>query len=545
MFLSQSSSKELPVNNQHGPTGRRKIERLQDYIRDLAESTWDFVIRISSFLRKELVSVLRQPRLILTLILGPFLILLLFGLGFTSQGQTLRALFVVPEDSELRQYVQEYATTLGPQLAFAGITNSEADARSQLRRGQVDIIVLTPSDAFEQVRNNEQAIFQIYHNEINPVQDNYIRFVGRIYVEEVNRRVLQSITQEGQEESLTVQDDLDALRSDVAAVRQALERKDITTARRALRDTERHTTGLELTLAASAQVLGTVRQVVGTSNDDQLQGIVDALTEIQRAIDALDDLDSLGDANLSRAIDRVSTIEDNLDILESHLNQFNRISPGVLVSPFGANTLSIANVRLDFTDYYTPAVIVLLLQHLCVTFAALSIVRERLMGTVELFQVSPVSSLEILIGKYTSFTLFAGALTLILTLLVITVLEVPMLGAWLNYLLAILLTILTALGIGFLISLLSNTTTQAVQYAMIVLLASVFFTGFIQEVDLLRPPARYVSWMLPATYGIRLLQNIMLRGRLFNLHAFLILAGICAILFVINWFLLRRQMRQS
>lgn len=518
-------------------------ENIQNTINHVGDIVWRFMIRISSFLRKEIIEVWRQPRLVLTLILGPFLILLLFGLGFSSQGRTLTALFVVPENSDLRQYVEDYATSLGPQLAYGGITDSEVVARTRLRSGQVDIIVLTPTDASEKIRNNEQAIFRIFHNEINPIQDNYIRFVGRIYVEEVNRRVLQTITLEGQEEAATYETEVESLHQDTTQLRQALEGGEAAEVQQQLRNLERDISILELALGASAQLFGTVQTFTGTDPNQEFSEAVDALADIRRNVGELNEAENseslLGN---DQALDRISEIENDLQLLESRLDEFQRMNPGVLVSPFGSETRTIRNIDLTFADYYTPAVIILLLQHISLTFAGLSIVRERRMGTVELFQVSPLSSAEILIGKYLSFIIFAAILTAILTPLILFVLGVPMLGLWLNYAVAIFLIVFTSVGIGFLISLLSNTTSQAVQYAMIILLASVFFTGFLQDIELLRPPARYISWIMPATYGIRLLQNIMLRGRLFNLDAFLTLGGIGIVLVFVNWFLLRRAM---
>src|SRR3970040_2238177 len=98
------------------------------------------IIRTSAFLRKEIVEVLRQPRLLLTLVLGPFLILLIFGVGYRNQPRELRTLFVLQDDSGLGQNIQEYATTLGPQLIFAGTTEDLASALQQLQRGQVDLV---------------------------------------------------------------------------------------------------------------------------------------------------------------------------------------------------------------------------------------------------------------------------------------------------------------------------------------------------------------------------------------------------------------------
>ena len=58
-------------------------------------SILQFFIRIFAFVRKEMISILRQPRLIFSLILGPFLILLLFGIGYRDTPRILRTLFVV------------------------------------------------------------------------------------------------------------------------------------------------------------------------------------------------------------------------------------------------------------------------------------------------------------------------------------------------------------------------------------------------------------------------------------------------------------------
>ena len=70
-------------------------------------SLWYSLIRISAFLRKEIVEILRQPRLVLTLILGPFLILLLFGLGYYVQAQPVRAIFVIEPGSPVRQVMDD------------------------------------------------------------------------------------------------------------------------------------------------------------------------------------------------------------------------------------------------------------------------------------------------------------------------------------------------------------------------------------------------------------------------------------------------------
>jgi ABC-2 type transport system permease protein len=125
------------------------------------------------------------------------------------------------------------------------------------------------------------------------------------------------------------------------------------------------------------------------------------------------------------------------------------------------------------------------------------------------------------------------------------VLKIPLIGDWRWYGLVLAALLFTALGAGFVISSASQTDSQAVQYAMIVLLSSVFFSGFMLSLDNLMQPVRLVSWLLPATYGINLLQNIMLRGYFLQPYLIAILTGIGVVLFFLAWLMLGRKLARQ
>ena len=238
--------------------------------------------------------------------------------------------------------------------------------------------------------------------------------------------------------------------------------------------------------------------------------------------------------------DTILQIEKDLADLENKLAEFKSVDPAILVNPFRSETKSIAPLQPTLPDFFAPAVLALLLQHLAVTFAALSIVRERNVGTMELFRVSPISAGETLFGKYISYMLFGGVIAAILSALLIFGLHVPMLGNWWYFALVIAAVLFTSLGIGFTISILSQTDSQAVQYSMITLLASVFFSGFIMSLDKLLPLVRVISWMLPNTYGTLLLRDIALRGIAPN---WTLLGGLFALgllLMLVSWRLMHR-----
>ncbi len=231
--------------------------------------------------------------------------------------------------------------------------------------------------------------------------------------------------------------------------------------------------------------------------------------------------------------------------MDSKLTEFQSIKPSIIVSPFRSATKNEAEVQPTLLDFFVPAVLALLLQHVAVTFAALSIVRERNVGTMELFTVSPLTAAEALFGKYISYMLFGGVIAAILSALLVFVLHVPMLGNWWYFALVIAAVLFTSLGIGFTISIVSQTDSQAVQYSMIILLASVFFSGFILGLEKLWQPVKVISWMLPTTYGTVLLRDIALRGVDPN---WWLLGGLIAIglaLMLISWRLMRRLIATS
>ncbi len=95
------------------------------------------------------------------------------------------------------------------------------------------------------------------------------------------------------------------------------------------------------------------------------------------------------------------------------------------------------------------------------------------------------------------------------------------------------LVTVASLGIGLLVSALVKSQLQAVQVSMLLLIASVLFAGFLFPLSDMDQPARGISYLLPAAYGIRSLQDIMIRGEgisYFDLAGLFIIAAVCLVL---------------
>jgi ABC-2 type transport system permease protein len=360
--------------------------------------------------------------------------------------------------------------------------------------------------------------------------------------------VLRTVAEQGQEEASTVQQRVEVARNSARTTREALQRGDAAAAQNEKGNMDTQLNALTLAVGGSIGLLQGVNESLGSGDQANASNPVDpavtTLEKINKSRDEMGDIQS-GQQSYDQQVQKLQEIETDLGNLETQLKDFQSIQPNVLVTPFKSDTKSVANINLKASDFFAPAVIVLLLQHLAVTFAALSIVRERRSGTMELFRISPLSAMETLLGKYISYIFFGGVIGAIITITVVFGLKVPMRGPWLDYAAVVLVMLFTALGVGFLISLVSQTDTQAVQNSMFLLLGSVFFSGFFLDLRYLWQPVRVVSWALPATYGIRLLQEIMLRGTHLVPLLFYGLLAIGIVLFVICWLLLHRLMRQE
>ena len=297
---------------------------------------------------------------------------------------------------------------------------------------------------------------------------------------------------------------------------------------------------LQLAVGASASLLQGVNQTFGGED----HGETDILQTLQATRDnpAIKQDFKEGQDNYDEEIAELKEEEDNLLNLQQQLESFTSISPAILTRPFVSKTQSVSLTEVSPTDFFIPGVIVLLLQHMTVTLSSLSLVRERRAGTMELFRVSPLKPIEILFSKYFSYMIIGLLIDALMILAVRFGLNSTMLGSWLNMLIIIVLLLFASLGIGFIISFLSLTETHSVQLSMIVLLFSGFFSGCFLDLRYLLFPVRYLTYLLPATYGTQMMQNVMLRGLGIQQSNLVNLTIFGVVLFILAWVFLRRSM---
>ena len=170
-----------------------------------------------------------------------------------------------------------------------------------------------------------------------------------------------------------------------------------------------------------------------------------------------------------------------------------------------------ANVRSR--NYLVPGVVAVVMTLIGALLTALLMAREWERGTMEALLVTPVSMLEVLVGKIVPyFMLGMGGLALSVVMGV-WLFEVPLRGSLWVLLLGSSLFLLTALGMGLFISTVTRVQFVAAQVAIITTFLPAFIlSGFIFDIGSMPRPIQWITLIIPARYYVSILKTIFLAG---------------------------------
>jgi ABC-2 type transport system permease protein len=163
-------------------------------------------------------------------------------------------------------------------------------------------------------------------------------------------------------------------------------------------------------------------------------------------------------------------------------------------------------------NFFLPGLVAVLLLFFTAFLTALAIVREKERGTLEQLFVTPVRPLGLLLGKLVPYFVIGIMGLSALLFFMRTVFQVPIAGHVL--LLYALATpyLFVNLSIGLLISSRANTQPEAMQMSMMVILPTIFFSGYIFPRETMPLPFYILSFFVPGTYFVNISRGIILRG---------------------------------
>lgn len=477
---------------------------------------------------KELGELRRQRGVLLLVVLGPFLVLAAFGIGYRNEEIALRTVFVGPADSPYEEAIDRYSETIEEYVVPIEFTSDLLAAATDLRNGRIDLVIVLPPAPIDNIEEGRQSEVAVLHDSIDPIKQIGIEFATEIAVRELNASVVTAALDAAINAGAEVDRSSAQLVPLVDELEQSVEAGD-----------DARTREVAGELQSRLERLGpSLDLLVRTDPDGEGRETSALITSLDERLDRVADRADLGPSDLDEIRSETQRVQDDVTFVLG-------LEPEVLARPFHGDAESLVRERVAPEDHVAPGATALLLQHLAVSLAALSLVRDTRRGLFTEYRVGPTSAFSMMLGKILALSLVgllaAGALIAAETLL----LDVPMRGSFVHLATVSVLAVVASVTAGLVLAALGRTELMASQAAMILLLVALFFSGFIVDVEQLRQPLRALGLFAPATPAVEGLRVIQLRGVAPTGGVYLALGTHVLTGVVVAWLLLRRRWKEA
>jgi ABC-2 type transport system permease protein len=170
------------------------------------------------------------------------------------------------------------------------------------------------------------------------------------------------------------------------------------------------------------------------------------------------------------------------------------------------------NPELRSANFMIPGVIVMVLVVTTALLTAMSIVKEKELGTMEQLIVSPLKPTEIILGKLLFFVIIGFIEISIVLSAGSLIFNVPVKGSLLLLFGLSGIFLLTTLGLGMLISSVTSTQQQAMTAAFFIILPMILLSGFIYPIENMPEAIQYITYFIPLRYFLVIIRGIILKG---------------------------------
>jgi ABC-2 type transport system permease protein len=171
------------------------------------------------------------------------------------------------------------------------------------------------------------------------------------------------------------------------------------------------------------------------------------------------------------------------------------------------------NPQLKGAYNFVPGVMAMVLLLVCTMMTALTVVREKELGNMEILLASPINPIKIILAKAVPYLLLSIINITTILLLSYFVLDVPINGSLFLLYAESILFILVSLGLGLLISAGTDSQQSAMFISLVAMfLPTVMFSGFIFPIENMPLPLRIISNFIPAKWFFIIVKSVMIKG---------------------------------
>ncbi len=170
------------------------------------------------------------------------------------------------------------------------------------------------------------------------------------------------------------------------------------------------------------------------------------------------------------------------------------------------------NPDLRSRVYFVPGVIVNIIALVTIMLTAMSIVREKEIGTMEQLMVTPIRPFELIMGKLLPFAMVGVVQVVLVIAAALLVFQIPIRGSILLLFSCTLLFLLSTLGVGLFISTISQTQQQAMMSSFFFFMPALLLSGFAFPIRNMPDPVQFLTYLNPLRYFMKIVRDLFLKG---------------------------------
>lgn len=170
------------------------------------------------------------------------------------------------------------------------------------------------------------------------------------------------------------------------------------------------------------------------------------------------------------------------------------------------------NPELLSRFYMVPGIVVMLLTMLTTLITSLGLVRERETGTLEQLSVTPIRTLELLLGKILPFVVIAFVVLAIALSVCLYWFGIPMRGSWGLLVVFSVLFLFNTLGAGLLVSTVANSQQQALFMAWFAMIFGIIMSGLFFPIENMPEIMQKLTYLNPLRYFLAVVRELFLKG---------------------------------
>ena len=228
--------------------------------------------------------------------------------------------------------------------------------------------------------------------------------------------------------------------------------------------------------------------------------------QVQALVDGTDDNTANVLIGYAQAVVQGYSSDLQLDWLRNHGQPAQPASVSV-------ETRTWYNEDLESSAFIVPGVLALVMSVIGAFLTSLTIAREWERGTMEQLISTPVTSLEIMLGKLAPYFAIGMFDVIVCALIAIYWFQVPFRGSFLTLLISSAMFLVVVLALGFFISVIAGSQLAASQIALLITFLPAFLlSGFLFSIEQMPVVLQWITRILPARYYVSVLKKIFLKG---------------------------------